>query len=206
MNPMLKMALEIGPLAVFFITYRMADGDMMLATAAFIPTILASLAVSMWITRRVPRMMLVTAVVVVIFGGLTLWLNDATFIKMKPTVIYGLFALGLTFGILRGQNYLRLLLEESLQIDARGWHRMTVRWVWFFVAMAVVNEAVWRTQSEAVWVNVKTFGYLPAALAFGAAQVPMLRRHWLPEGQPADPGTAPVADRSGPPDGESGSR
>lgn len=181
MNPLLKMLLEIGPLAVFFITYRVADGDLMAATAFFIVAVLASLAVSFALTRRVPRMMMVTAVVVLVFGGLTLWLNDATFIKMKPTVIYGLFALGLAIGILRGQNYLKLLLEESMQVDEEGWHSMTVRWTGFFLAMAIVNELVWRTQSEETWVNIKTFAYLPAALLFGAAQIPLIRRHWIME-------------------------
>ena len=179
MNPFVKLLLEIGPLAVFFITYRVAGGDLMVATAVFIGAVLTSVGASLALTRRVPRMMIVTAIVVVIFGGLTLWLNDATFIKMKPTVIYGLFALGLAIGILREQNYLKLLLEESIQIDDAGWRRMAVRWAWFFLAMAVVNEMVWRTQSEEMWVNVKTFAYLPAALAFGAIQVPLIRRHWI---------------------------
>ncbi len=181
MNPFVKLLLEIGPLAVFFITYRVADGDLMTATAVFIVAILASAAASFALIRRIPRMMMVTAVVVVIFGGLTLWLNDATFIKMKPTVVYGLFALGLAIGILRGQNYLKLLLEESMQISDGGWRQMSIRWVWFFLAMAAVNEAVWRTQTEEVWVNIKTFAYFPAALAFGAAQVPLIRRNWVEE-------------------------
>ncbi len=181
MNPLLKTLLEIGPLLVFFAAYRMTDQDLMVATAVFIVAILASVAASYALARRVPRMMIVTAVVVLVFGGLTLWLNDATFIKMKPTVIYGLFALGLAFGILRGQNYLKLLLEESLPIDDEGWRRITVRWTWFFVAMAVLNELVWRTQTESVWVNVKTFAYLPVALLFGAAQIPLIRRHWVEE-------------------------
>ena len=179
MNPIVKLLLEIGPLAVFFITYRVADSDLMAATAVFIIAVLASAVASLLLTRRIPRMMVVTAIVVVIFGGLTLWLNDATFIKMKPTVIYGLFALGLAIGILRDQNYLKLLLEDSLQIDDEGWRRMTVRWTWFFIVMAVVNELVWRSQTESVWVNIKTFAYLPAALAFGAAQYPLIQRHWI---------------------------
>ena len=181
MNPFVKLLLEIGPLAVFFITYRVADGDLMAATAVFIIAVLASAGASLALTRRIPRMMMVTAIVVVVFGGLTLWLNDATFIKMKPSVIYGLFALGLGFGILRGQNYLKLLLEESLPISDEGWRRMTVRWTWFFLVMAAVNEMVWRTQSEEVWVNVKTFAYLPVALAFGAAQYPLIRRYQIDE-------------------------
>ncbi len=177
MNPFLKLLLEFGPLLIFFAGYRFAGGDLIVATAVFMAAIFTSLGISLAVTRRAPRMMLVTAVVVLVFGGLTLWLEDATFIKMKPTIVNALFALALGIGIFRGRSYLQLLMEEAISLDAHGWRRLTVRWAWFFVAMAVLNEVVWRTQSEETWVTVKTFGYLPVALAFALLQLPLIQRH-----------------------------
>lgn len=178
MHPLFRLVLELGPLLVFFGAYRFADDDLLVATGAFMVAIILSMAVSLAIRGRVPRMMAVTALVVLIFGGLTLWLADATFIKMKPTVVNGLFALALMVGLARGHSYLKFLLGEAVSLDDDGWRRLTLRWLGFFLAMAVLNEAVWRTQTEEFWVSIKTFGYLPLAVAFALFQWPLMKRHW----------------------------
>lgn len=202
MNPLLKFALEIGPLAIFFICFRygeallahpsVADGmalvagpaavageqaAVLLATAAFMVAIAASLAVSWWMTRAVPRMAVVTAVVVAVFGGLTLWLQDATFIKMKPTIVNAVFALILGVGLLRGRSYLSYLMGDAMPLTQRGWMIFTRNWVLFFATCAVVNEIVWRTQSTEFWVGFKTFFYMPLTFLFIAFHIPFLQRH-----------------------------
>lgn len=188
MNPILKMALEFGPLAVFFLTYRAyAEEEIVLfgeayqgvvvATIAFIPAIIVSLAISWAITRDIPRMAAVTAIVVIIFGGLTIWLNDAVFIKMKPTIVNGLFAFILAWGLWRGKSYLRLLAGEMIPLTDAGWMIFTKRWVLFFIFMAVLNEIIWRSQSESFWVNFKTFGSPIVTFIFMMSQVGLLSRY-----------------------------
>jgi intracellular septation protein len=206
-NPLLKLLLDIGPLAVFFLTFRYArplleiptirgliepltggealagqSGPLFVATAFFMVAILISLKVSWWLTRHVPRMALVTAVVVAVFGGLTLWLQDETFIKMKPTIIYTVFAAVLGFGLLRGRSYLKSLMGMAMPLDDAGWLIFTRRWVAFFVGMALLNEAIWRTQPTETWVVFKTFGALPLTFVFLAFQWPLLKRHMIEEG------------------------
>jgi len=203
-NPALKLALEIGPLAVFFLGFQFGEeivavpdihdalamltgpkalagktGPLFVATVLFMVAIGVSLSASWAMTRRLPRMAVVTAVVVAVFGGLTLALRDETFIKMKPTVVNAIFALVLVIGLVQGRSYIKYLIGESVAMDDRGWMIFTRRWVWFFLAMAVLNEVVWRTLSDAAWVNFKTFGYLPLTLLFMALQYPLLNRHML---------------------------
>ncbi|MGB0506722.1 MAG: septation protein A [Pikeienuella sp.] len=189
-NPLIKLALEFGPLAIFFLTYRMYSEDtvtlfgseykgVVLATVAFIPAILISLAISWFINRELPRMAVVTAVVVVVFGGLTIWLNDATFIKMKPTIVNSVFALVLGWGLLRGQSYLKSLMGQMLPLTDAGWMILTKRWAMFFVFMAIVNEVVWRTQSESFWVNFKIFGSLGLTFGFLALQSKVVKQHLI---------------------------
>jgi intracellular septation protein len=190
-HPLLKLALEIGPIAVFFLAYRMApvpDGlpaderqlqQILFSTAVFVPTILATLGLSWFLTRKLPRMAVITAVVVTIFGGLTLILRDDTFVKMKPTILYGLFAGILGFGLLRGQSYLRYLLDEMIPMRADGWLKFTQRFVVFYLCLAVLNEVVWRGWGTDAWVNFRTF-VLPAAnILFIMAQVPLFQRYAL---------------------------
>jgi intracellular septation protein len=190
MSPYVKLALEVGPLAVFFGAFQWFRGapvevmgqtwqPAVAATALFIPAILLSLALSWRLTRALPRMAVVTAVVVVVFGGLTLALNDDTFIKMKPTIVNGLFALGLGVGLAQGRSYLKYLMEDALPLTDAGWMTFTRRWMLFFVFLAALNEAIWRTQSTEFWVGFKTFGNIPLTLAFMASQAPMLKRHWV---------------------------
>lgn len=188
-HPLLKLVLEIGPIGVFFLAYRMAPlpeglGDaerqlqqILFATGIFVPTILAALALSYALTRKLPRMAVITAVVVTIFGGLTLILRDDTFVKMKPTILYGLFAGILGFGLLRGQSYLKYLMDELIPMRDAGWLRFTQRFVLFYVCLAVLNEVVWRSYGTDAWVNFRTF-VLPAAnFLFIMLQVPLFQRY-----------------------------
>ena len=187
--PLLKLALEVGPIAVFFLAYRWApvpEGlsvterqlqQVIFSTQVFIPTILAALGISWLLTRHLPRMAVITAIVVVVFGGLTLILRDDTFVKMKPTILYGIFAAILGFGLLRGQSYLRYLMDEILPMAQEGWMTFTRRFVIFYLCLAVLNEIVWRGWGTDAWVNFRTFVLPLANIAFIMAQIPLFQRH-----------------------------
>ena len=193
-NPLLKILLEVGPIGVFFLAYRFAPvppglGDterqleqILFSTMVFVPTILLALAVSWLLTRKLPRMAVITAVVVTIFGGLTLILRDDTFVKMKPTILYGVFAGILGFGLLRGQSYLKYLMDELIPMRDEGWMKFTTRFVAFYLLLAVLNEVVWRSYGTDVWVNFRTF-VLPAAnIVFIMTQVPLFQRYAVGDG------------------------
>jgi intracellular septation protein len=177
-NPALKLALELGPLLVFFIAN--ARWSIFVGTAAFMAAVLVALAVSYVLTRRVPVIALLSTVVVIVFGGLTLILHDAMFIKLKPTIIYTLFGAILLGGLAVGRSLLTLVFGELFELTPEGWRKLTIRWALFFLAMAVLNEIVWRTQSTDVWVTFKAFGVLPLTALFAALQVPLVTRHELP--------------------------
>jgi len=205
-NPLLKLLLEIGPLGVFFLSFRYGrellefpvvsgpiervtgaealagpSGPLFVATVGFMIAIAASLTVSWTLTRHLPRMALVTGIVVACFGALTLWLQDETFIKMKPTIVNGIFALILGFGLVQGRSYLKDLMRETLPMDDTGWQIFTQRWIMFFIFMAALNEVVWRSQTTEFWVTFKTFGSLPLTFVFLALQWPLLKRHMVVE-------------------------
>ena len=175
MNPLLKLGLDLGPLLLFF--FVNARWGIFAATGAFMVATLISLAVSYALTRRIAMMPLVSAIVVMVFGGLTIWLQDETFIKVKPTIIYTLFAVLLLGGMAFGRSLLALVLDSVFQLDAEGWRKLTWRWGLFFVAMAVLNEVVWRSVSTDAWVAFKTFGFLPLTVVFALAQTPLIMRH-----------------------------
>lgn len=192
-HPLLKLALEVGPIAVFFLAYRwaplpegLADSERQLeqilfATKVFVPTILAALAASYALTRKLPKMAVITAAVVVVFGGLTLILRDDTFVKMKPTILYGVFASILGFGLLRGQSYLKYLMDELIPMQDEGWMKFTRRFIVFYAVLAVLNEVVWRGWGTDVWVNFRTFVLPLANFAFVMAQVPLFTRYAEPK-------------------------
>jgi intracellular septation protein len=187
-HPILKIVLEIGPIAVFFLAYRWApvpEGldagerqleQILFSTKVFIPTILVSLGLSYALARKLPRMAVITAIVVVIFGGLTLILKDDTFVKMKPTILYMLFAAILGYGLMRGQSYLKYLMEELLPLEREGWIRLTRRFVGFYIVLAIVNEIVWRGFGTDLWVNFRTFVLPVANFGFFMAQFPLIQR------------------------------
>ncbi|WP_169566220.1 septation protein A [Sneathiella limimaris] len=171
----IKTATELGPILLFFGAYYLYD--LYVATGVIMVTTLISLAVSYYYERRLPAMPLVTAVVVTIFGGLTLYLNDDTFIKMKPTIIYVLFAAALGAGLLLGKSFIKTLFGNFWDLEDAGWKQLTVRMTLFFLLLALVNEVVWRNFSTDLWVNVKVFGFTGITFIFFLAQVPLITRY-----------------------------
>ena len=177
--PWLKPTVDYGPLMVFLAFYFATD--LFAATAALIAVTVLALVLAFWIERRVAWMPLVTATVVGIFGGLTLWSGDEIFIKMKPTIAQLLFASVLLGSLAIGRPVLKPLLGAAWPMDDLGWRRLSLRFAVFFLVMAALNEAVWRTQSTDVWVLFKVFGLLGLTLLFSVSQVPLMTRHRLPE-------------------------
>lgn len=187
-SPGLKLALDLGPIAAFFIGYlALRDrvfsiggteySGFIVITALFIPLLAATTFVLYRLTGKLGKMQIMTLVLVVVFGGLTIWFNDERFFKMKPTMIYALFALILGFGLLRGQSYLQFVMEELMPMTDEGWMILTRRLTLFFAALAVLNEAVWRTMSTDAWVNFKTFGLTAALFVFFMAQSRLFQTH-----------------------------
>ena len=184
-NPLLKLALEFGPLAIFFFANSYGDRlfgvaedrRIFVATGIFIAASLIALALSRALMGYLPRMAIVNAIVVTVFGGLTLALDDAFFIKVKPTIVNALFGSVLLGGLFFGRSLLSLVLETVLQLDAEGWRKLTFRWGLFFFVLAAINEVVWRTQTQDFWVAFKVWGVMPLTMAFALAQTPLILKH-----------------------------
>ena len=187
-NPILKLALELGPVVLFFVMFgRLKDrtftlggaeySGFIVTTAAFVLLIIATSALLWALTGKLSRMQMMTLVLVVVMGGLSVWLNDERFIKMKPTLLYLAFGGVLGFGLLRGQSYLRLVMDEALPMQPEGWMILTRRLTAFFFALALANEAVWRLMSTEAWVNFKTFGLTAALFAFFMTQGKLFERY-----------------------------
>ena len=183
--PWLKPLSDYGPIAVFFAAYVLAD--LLWATAALMAATAVALGLSLAISRRVPLIPLITAAVVGVFGGLTLILQDETFIKMKPTIVQALFAAILLGGLVFGRPLLKPLMGAAWTMDDQGWHKLTFRFGLFFIAMAALNEAVWRTQSTDFWVNFKVFVILGLTFVFAISQAAVMRRHHLEAEASAEP-------------------
>ena len=175
LNPLLKLALDLGPLVVFF--FANSHYGIFVATATFMIAVLAAMAVSYVLTRHFPIMTVVTAIIVVVFGGLTLFLHDATFIKVKPTIIYALFGAVLIGGMLFNKPLLGIVFDSLFHLTDEGWRKLTWRWAIFFLVLAVLNEIVWRNTSTDVWVDFKVFGVMPLTFLFGALQMPLLKKY-----------------------------
>jgi intracellular septation protein len=175
LNPLLKIALDLGPLLLFF--FANTRYGIFVATATFMIAVLAALAVSYAMTRRLPIMPVVTAIIVVVFGGLALILHDATFIKVKPTIIYALFGAVLIGGLVFDKPLLGIVFDSLFQLTEAGWRKLTLRWAIFFFVLAVLNEIVWRNTSTNVWVDFKVFGVMPLTFLFGALQMPLLKKY-----------------------------
>ena len=176
-HPFFKLATEMGPLIVFFIAN--AKFNLFVATGAFMVAIVAAVVASYLVTKHVPLMALVTAVIVLVFGGLTIFLHDETFIKIKPTIIYGLFALTLFIGLLLGRSFIAVMFDQVFNLTPHGWRLLTIRWALFFLFMAVLNEIVWRTQTTDFWVAFKAFGVIPITAIFAMLQMPLVNRYGI---------------------------
>jgi len=175
---MLKLLVEVGPLVVFFVVN--ARAGIFWGTGTFMAATVASLIASRILFGRIPVMPLVTGVCVLVFGGLTLWLQDDHFIKIKPTIVNALFAGVLFTGLVSGQSFLKIVFGEVFRLTDEGWRKLTLRWACFFVFLAVLNEIVWRSFSTDAWVSFKVFGIMPLTMAFAIAQIGLLRQHELP--------------------------
>ena len=193
-NPLLKLALELGPLMVFFFANARGEwlagkfpalaafgGPIFIATGLFMIATAIALTASWLLTRTLPIMPLVSGVVVFVFGGLTLYLQDDVFIKMKPTIINTLFGVALLGGLWFGKSLLGYVFDSAFSLDAEGWRKLTLRWGLFFLFLAVVNEVVWRSFSTDAWVAFKVWGIMPITLAFTFSQMPLIMRHSLDE-------------------------
>jgi len=178
-NPLVKLALEVGPLAIFFI----ANGrfGIFYATGTFMFATAASLLVSRIVLKRTPMIALVTGFFVMVFGFLTIYLQDATFIKVKPTILNSLFAFILAAGLYFQRPVLKFALGEVLQLQEEGWRLLTLRWIGFFIFLAILNEIVWRNFSTGTWVSFKSFGIMPLTFLFMMAQITLIMKYQTPE-------------------------
>lgn len=193
-SPGTRLALEGGPLAVFFVANQLAD--IMTATALFMAAAAVAVVFSMRLERRVPLMPVIGCGFVLAFGGLTLALDDALFIKIKPTVVNLLFAAVLFTGLALRRDWLKLILGRVMSLTDQGWRILTWRWAAFFIVLAVVNEIVWRNFSTEFWAGFKLFGMMPLTMAFALLQVPVILKHTPEEAGP--PAAAePASDRPG---------
>jgi intracellular septation protein len=176
-HPLFKLATELGPLMIFFAAN--AKFGLFVATGAFMVAVIVAMIASYMVTRHIPIMALVTGIVVIVFGTLTLVLHDETFIKIKPTIIYGLFATILGGGLLFGRSFIAVMFDQMFNLTAPGWRLLTMRWALFFLAMAMLNEIVWRTQTTDFWVAFKAFGMIPLTMGFALTQMPLIKRYHL---------------------------
>lgn len=179
LSPALKLAIDVGPLVLFFAAN--ARFGIFVATATFMVAVVAALAVSVLRLRQWPVMPVVSALVVLVFGGLTLILQDETFIKLKPTIIYALFGTVLAVGLAFDRPLLALVFDSMFTLTAQGWRKLSARWAAFFFVLAILNELIWRTQSTDFWVYFKLFGFVPLTFAFAALQYPLMTRYAVPE-------------------------
>ena len=179
MKSVYKILIDIGPLAIFFIFYTRSG-----LQAAILPLMIAtviSVLISYLLEKKIPIMPTLGAGIVLIFGGLTIYFNDETFIKMKPTIINAVFATILYGGIVLKKPLLKYLLGAALKLEDVGWRILTQRWIAFFIALAVLNEIVWRTQSTDTWVNFKVFAILPITFIFTMTQFPLIKKYQIEE-------------------------
>jgi len=194
LNPFLKLALELGPLAVFFFGNAFGDrlaalfpplaalgGRLFVGTALFIVATVVALAVSYILIRRLPIMPFVSGIVVLVFGGMTLWFQNEEFIKIKPTIIYVLFGGTLLGGLYFNRPLLGYVFDSAFRLDDEGWRKLTLRWGMFFFDLAVLNEVIWRSFSTDFWVTFKAVGFIPLTILFTLTQLPLIQRHALPE-------------------------
>lgn len=194
MNPQIRrLALDLGPLLIFFTAFHYFDTHrphgaeqnyaIIGATACFMAAVIAALGLGYLLEKRLSPMPLFTAILVIVFGGLTLYLKNDIFIKMKPTVLYGFFGAVLLGGLLVDRLFIKYVFAQAFELDEPGWRKLTIRWGLFFLALAAINETVWRITSTATWVAFKVWGIIPLIFLFALAQTPLVMKHQAPEAE-----------------------
>ena len=174
----IKFATDFGPLLVFFIIYYKNDKDLVSAIPALIIATLIAICVIYVLEKRIPILPLMGAILVCLFGGLTIFFDNPIFIYLKPTIINLIFAFALFFGkVVLNKNFLKKLFESSIKLEEAGWDKLIIRWIGFFIFLAILNEAVWRTQTEEFWINFKVWGILPITFIFTAFQLPLIQKY-----------------------------
>ena len=179
-KPIIKFAADFGPLLIFFIIYFNNENDLKVAIPPFIIATIIALLVVYFLEKRIPMVPLVSAVLITLFGGLTIYFDNKIFFYMKPTIINALFASTLFFGkFITKKPLLKIFFQNAMNLEDEGWKKLNNRWILFFIFVAILNEIVWRTQSEVFWVNFKVWGLLPISFAFAASQVPLISKYKL---------------------------
>ena len=174
----IKFVTDFGPLLAFFIIYYRNDKDLVSAIPALIIATLIAICVIYLLEKRIPILPLMGAILVCLFGGLTIFFDNPIFIYLKPTIINLIFAFALFFGkVVLNKNFLKKLFESSLKLEEAGWDKLIIRWIGFFIFLAILNEAVWRTQTEEFWINFKVWGILPITFIFTAFQLPLIQKY-----------------------------
>ncbi len=177
MHPLLKLALDLGPLLIFFAANALFG--IFTATAVFMAAMLMVIATGIVVERRLSPMPLITGALVLVFGGLTLWLSNDVFIKIKPTILYAMFAAVLLGGLAFGRLFIKIVLGQTLRLNDTAWRILTWRWAFFFIGLAILNEIVWRNVSTNTWVAFKVWAIFPLTLLFAVAQTPFISRHQI---------------------------
>ncbi|MGF7147413.1 intracellular septation protein [Sphingomonas zeicaulis] len=195
-SPLGRMAIDFGPIVAFFATNSLLPSDwaslrrIMAATAVFMVATVAAMIYSRLKAGKISPMLFMSGALVLVFGGLTLWFHNDTFIKVKPTIVYSMFAAILAFGLATGRPLLKMLLESAYPgLTPEGWRKLTINWTFFFVAMAILNEIVWRNSSFNFWLGFKVWGAIPLTLLFAMVNIPMLLRNGMSD--PSKPAPVP---------------
>ena len=174
----IKFATDFGPLLAFFIIYYKNDKDLVSAIPALIIATLIAICVIYMLEKRIPVLPLMGAILICLFGGLTIFFDNPIFIYLKPTIMNLIFAFALFFGkVVLNKNFLKKLFESSIKLEEAGWDKLIIRWIGFFIFLAILNEAVWRTQTEEFWINFKVWGILPLTFIFTAFQLPLIQKY-----------------------------
>ena len=180
LRPIVKFAADFGPLLIFFIIYFNNENDLKLAIPSFIIATLIALMVIYFLEKRIPMVPLISGILITFFGGLTLYFDNKIFFYMKPTIINVLFSAVLFFGkYFTKKPLLKIFFQNAFNLEDEGWKKLNYRWIGFFIFVAILNEIVWRTQSEAFWVNFKVWGLLPISFLFVASQFPLINKYKL---------------------------
>ncbi len=174
----LKFITDFGPLLIFFTVYYKSDNNLIVAIPPLIISTIVAIVIVYFVERKIPYVPLFGGVIITLFGGLTLYFNDPVFIYMKPTIVNMIFAAILIFSkIFFQKNFLKFFFQTAFQLNEAGWNKLNFRWAYFFIFLAILNELVWRTQSEATWVNFKVWGMLPITFIFTAFQLPLIKKY-----------------------------